>query len=145
MPKGFGYGGESANQEKKNLSKDMPVVKQASWMSKHSISGGSPVAMGGSYKGSAMEMKGGKMKAGKKEDDFDYTPSTPGAGVTGTMVTETVGAGTGKPIYEKGKKGGGFEVKKAGEKLAGGGKVIESKKVGSKGKIQQKVRKVKFS
>ena len=145
MPKGFGYGGESANQEKKNLSKDMPVVKQASWMSKHSISGGSPVAMGGSYKGSAMEMKGGKMKAGKKEDDFDYTPSTPGAGVTGTMVTETVGAGTGKPIYEKGKKGGGFEVKKVGEKLAGGGKVIESKKVGSKGKIQQKVRKVKFS
>jgi len=145
MPKGFGYGGESANQEKKNLSKDMPVVKQASWMSKHSISGGSPVAMGGSYKGSAMEMKGGKMKAGKKEDDFDYTPSTPGAGVTGTMVTETVGAGTGKPVYEKGKKGGGFEVKKAGEKLAGGGKVIESKKVGSKGKIQQKVRKVKFS
>ena len=145
MPKGFGYGGESANQEKKNLSKDMPVVKQASWMSKHSISGGSPIAMGGSYKGSAMEMKGGKMKAGKKEDDFDYTPSTPGAGVTGTMVTETVGAGTGKPIYEKGKKGGGFEVKKAGEKLAGGGKVIESKKVGSKGKIQQKVRKVKFS
>ena len=145
MPKGFGYGGESANQEKKNLSKDMPVVKQASWMSKHSISGGSPVAMGGSYKGSAMEMKGGKMKAGKKEDDFDYTPSTPGAGVTGTMVTETVGAGTGKPVYEKGKKGGGFEVKKSGEKLAGGGKVIESKKVGSKGKIQQKVRKVKFS
>lgn len=145
MPKGFGYGGESANQEKKNLSKDMPVVKQASWMSKHSISGGSPVAMGGSYKGSAMEMKGGKMKAGKKEDDFDYTPSTPGAGVTGTMVTETVGAGTGKPVYEKGKKGGGFEVKKAGEKLAGGGKVLESKKVGSKGKIQQKVRKLKFS
>jgi hypothetical protein len=155
MPKGFGYGGESANQEKKNLSKDMPVVKQASWMSKHSISGGSPVAMGGSYKGSAMEMghdkgsamemKGGKGKAAKKEDDFDYTPSIPGAGVTGTMVTETVGAGTGKPVYEKGKKGGGFEVKKAGEKLAGGGKVLESKKVGSKGKVRQKVRKVKFS
>lgn len=145
MPKGFGYGGESANQEKKNLSKDMPVVKQASWMSKHSISGGSPVAMGGSYKGSAMEMKGGKMKAGKKEDDFDYTPSTPGAGVTGTMVTETVGAGTGKPVYEKGKKGGGFEVKKAGDKLAGGGKVLESKKIGSKGKVKQKVRKLKFS
>lgn len=145
MPKGFGYGGESANQEKKNLSKDMPVVKQASWMSKHSISGGSPVAMGGSYKGSAMEMKGSKGKVAKKEDDFDYTPSISGAGVTGTMVTETVGAGTGKPVYEKGKKGGGFEVKKAGEKLAGGGKVLESKKVGSKGKIQQKVRKVKFS
>ena len=145
MPKGFGYGGESANQEKKNLLKDMPVVKQASWMSKHSISGGSPVAMGGSYKGSAMEMKGGKMKAGKKEDDFDYTPSTPGAGVTGTMVTETVGAGTLKPVYEKGKKGGGFEVKKAGDKLAGGGKVLESKKIGSKGKVRQKVRKLKFS
>lgn len=145
MPKGFGYGGESANQEKKNLNKDMPVVKQASWMSKHSISGGSPVAMGGSYKGSAMEMKGGKGKAAKKEDDFDYTPSTPGAGVTGTMVTETVGAGTGKPVYEKGKKGGGFEVKKAGDKLAGGGKVLESKKIGSKGKVRQKVRKLKFS
>lgn len=145
MPKGFGYGGESANQEKKNLNKDMPVVKQASWMSKHSISGGSPVAMGGSYKGSAMEMKGEKKKVKKEEDDFDYTPSTPGTGVTGTMVTETVGAGTGKPFYEKGKKGGSFEAKKAGDRLAGGGKVIESKKVGSKGKIQQKVRKVKFS
>ena len=146
MPKGFGYGGESANQEKKNLNKDMPVVKQASWMSKHSISGGSPVAMGGSYKGSAMEMKGGKGKVAKKEeDDFDYTPSMPGAGVTGTMVTETVGAGTGKPIYEKGTKYSGYEVKKAGEKLAGGGKVLETKEVGSKKKIQQKVRKLKFS
>ena len=145
MPKGFGYGGESANQEKKNLSKDMPVVKQASWMSKHSISGGSPVAMGGSYKGSAMKMEGGKGKAAKKEDDFDYTPSTPGAGVTGTMVTEILGAGTGKPIYEQRVKGGGYEPKKAGQELAGGGKVIESKKVGSKGKIQQKVRKIKFS
>ena len=145
MPKGFGYGGESANQEKKNLSKDMPVVKQASWMSKHSISGGSPVAMGGSYKGSAMEMEGGKGKAAKKEDDFDYTPSTPGAGVTGTMVTEILGAGTGKPIYEQRVKGGGYEPKKAGQELARGGKVIESKKVGSKGKIQQKVRKIKFS
>ena len=61
------------------------------------------------------------------------------------MVTEIVGAGTGKPVYEKGVKGGKFEAKKAGEKLAGGGKVIESKKVGSKEKIQQKVRKVKFS
>jgi hypothetical protein len=140
MPKGFGYGGESANQEKKNLSKDMPVVKQASWMSKHSISGGSPVAMGGSYKGSAMEMH----KSGH-EDDFDYTPSTPGAGVTGTMVTEILGAGTGKPIYEQRVKGGGYEPKKAGQELARGGKVIESKKVGSKGKIQQKVRKIKFS
>ena len=75
MPKGFGYGGESANQEKKNLNKDMPVVKQASWMSKHSMAAGSPVAMGGSYKGSAMEMhkpghtgdpdpKSGKFKVG---------------------------------------------------------------------------------
>lgn len=81
----------------------------------------------------------------KSDDDFDYTPSTPGAGVTGTMVTETVGAGTGKSVYEKGKKGGGFEAKKAGDKLAGGGKVLESKKVGSKGRIKQKVRKVKFS
>lgn len=71
MPKGFGYGGESANQEKKNLNKDMPVVKQASWMSKHSMAAGSPVAMGGSYKGSPMENgpedpdpKSGKFKVG---------------------------------------------------------------------------------
>ena len=66
MPKGFGYGGESANQEKKNLSKDMPVVKQASWMSKHSISGGSPVAMGGSYKGSAIELDKPDPKSGQR-------------------------------------------------------------------------------
>ena len=145
MPKGFGYGGESANQEKKNLLKDMPVVKQASWMSKHSMAAGSPVNMGGSYKGSPMEMMGGKKKAKKEEDDFDYTPSFPGAGATGTMVTETVGVGTGKPIYEKGKKGGGFEPKKAGDPLVGGGKVLESKKVGSKKKILQKVRALKFS
>jgi hypothetical protein len=82
-------------------------------------------------------------KKKKEEDDFDYTPSMPG--VTGTMVTETVGAGTGKPIYEKGKKGGGFEPKEAGDKLAGEGKVLETKKVGSKKKIQQKVRTLKFS
>ena len=42
MPKGFGYGGESAGQERKNLLKDNPVAKDASggrsWMSKHSKS-----------------------------------------------------------------------------------------------------------
>jgi hypothetical protein len=80
----------------------------------------------------------------KKGDDFDYTPSMPGAGVTGTMVTETVGAGTGKPIYEKGKKSGGFEPKEAGDELSGGGKVLESKKVAPR-KIRQKVRTIKFS
>lgn len=79
----------------------------------------------------------------KKEggDDFDYTPSTPGAGVTGTMVTETVGKGTGKPIYEKGKKSGGFEPKGAGDELAGGGRVLST----SKDKKRQKVRTIKFS
>ena len=59
MPKGFGYGGESANQEKKNLNKDMPVVSRASgnsWMNKHSIAAGSPTQMGGSYKGSAIKL-----------------------------------------------------------------------------------------
>jgi len=74
-------------------------------------------------------------------DDFDYTPSTPGAGVTGTMVTETVGKGTGKSIYEKGKKGGDFEPKKAGDKLAGGGKVLSTSEDGKR----QKVRTIKFS
>ena len=77
----------------------------------------------------------------KKGDDFDYTPSTPGAGVTGTMVTETVGKGTGKPIYEKGKKSGGFEPKETGDKLAGGGKVLST----SKDKKRQKVKTIKFS
>jgi hypothetical protein len=80
-------------------------------------------------------------KKNKKKDDFDFTPSTPGSGVTGTMVTETVGKGTGKPIYEKGKKGGGFEPKKTGDKLAGGGKVLST----SKDKKRQKVRTIKFS
>jgi len=144
MPKGFGYGGESANQEKKNLNKDMPVVKQASWMSKHSIAAGSPVAMGGSYKGSAMEMKGGKKKAKKKEDDFDYTPSIPDFFPTGTMVTETIGAGTGKPFYEKPAAGGGYVPKEVGEPLVGGGKVLESKRVGSRKKVLQKVRALKY-
>lgn len=74
-------------------------------------------------------------------DDFDYTPSTPGAGVTGTMVTETVGKGTGKSVIEKGKQGGGFEPKKAGDKLAGGGKVLSTEAGGKR----QKIRTVKFS
>jgi len=82
----------------------------------------------------------------KSDDDFDYTPSTPGAGVTGTLSTETVGAGTGKPIYEKGDGKGGFVPKKEGDKLAGDNdlKVVSSKKVG-KNKTQQKVQKIKFS
>ena len=46
MPKGFGYGGESAGQERKNLLKDNPVAKDASggrsWMSKHAT----PITMG---------------------------------------------------------------------------------------------------
>ena len=77
----------------------------------------------------------------KKGDDFDYTPSTPGAGVTGTMVTETVGKGTGKPIYEKGKESGGFEPKETGDKLAGGGKVLST----TEDKKRQKVKTIKFS
>ena len=28
MPKGFGYGGESANQERSNLLKDNPVARE---------------------------------------------------------------------------------------------------------------------
>jgi len=77
----------------------------------------------------------------KSDDDFDFTPSTPGAGVTGTMVTETVGQGTGKPIYEKGNESGDFEPKEAGDELAGGGKVLST----TKDKKRQKVRTVKFS
>ncbi len=50
MPKGFGYGGESANQEKSNLLKDNPVARTASgdrpWITKHySSTMGSPVKM----------------------------------------------------------------------------------------------------
>ena len=47
---------ESNSQEKKNLMQDMPIDRIAggagSWMSKHSLSAGSPVHKGGSYKGS---------------------------------------------------------------------------------------------
>ena len=79
----------------------------------------------------------------KKEggDDFDYTPTMPGAGVTGTMVTETVGKGTGKSYYEKGTKDGDFVPKEAGDELADGGKVLSTSKDGKR----QKVRTVKFS
>ena len=39
MPKGFGYGGESANQERSNLLKDNPVARTAGgdrpWISRH--------------------------------------------------------------------------------------------------------------
>ena len=51
MPKGFGYGGESANQERKNLLKDNPVARDASggrpWIAKHFKSTmGSAIKMG---------------------------------------------------------------------------------------------------
>ena len=50
MPKGFGYGGESANQERSNLLKDNPVAKDASggrpWISKHFKSSMSPLKEG---------------------------------------------------------------------------------------------------
>ncbi len=50
MPKGFGYGGESANQEKSNLLKDNPIARTAAgdrpWITKHySSTMGSPVKM----------------------------------------------------------------------------------------------------
>lgn len=90
--------------------------------------------------GTPVKKVGGKNKK-SDDDDFDYTPSTPGAGVTGTMVTETVGKGTGKPIYEKGTKSGRFTPKEEGDKLAGGGEVLET----SAGGKRQKVRTVKFS
>jgi len=89
--------------------------------------------------GSPMNNPDDPDKKKKEGDDFDYTPSMPG--VTGTMVTETVGQGTLKPIYEKGKKSGGFEPKEAGDELAGGGKVLST----SKDKKRQKVRTIKFS
>ena len=50
MPKGFGYGGESANQERSNLLKDNPVARDASggrpWISKHFQSSMSPLKEG---------------------------------------------------------------------------------------------------
>jgi len=101
MPKGFGYGGESANQEKKNLNKDMPVVKQASWMSKHSMAAGSPVAMGGSYKGSAMEMhKPGHIdpKSGQKLSGSERRNIQEGINVKSPKI---------KALYEEYKKTGG--------------------------------------
>ena len=98
MPKGFGYGGESANQEKKNLSKDMPVVKQASWMSKHSISGGSPVAMGGSYKGSAIKLHepGHKPDPKSGQDQFKI-----GASGRPVAVRESLSGGFIQPDAEE--------------------------------------------
>jgi len=57
MPKGFGYGGESANQERKNLLKDNPVVRDASggrpWIAKHFKSSMSPLKDG--HEGSPAE------------------------------------------------------------------------------------------
>lgn len=78
MPKGFGYGGESANQEKKNLNKDMPVVSRASgnsWMNKHSIAAGSPIGMGGSYKGSAIKLHKPGHGPDPKSGQFKKGPS----------------------------------------------------------------------
>ncbi len=51
MPKGFGYGGESANQEKSNLLKDNPIARTAAgdrpWITKHYNSTmGSAIKMG---------------------------------------------------------------------------------------------------
>ena len=50
MTKGFGYGGESANQERSNLLKDNPVARDASggrpWISKHFQSSMSPLKEG---------------------------------------------------------------------------------------------------
>ncbi len=51
MPKGFGYGGESANQEKSNLLKDNPIARTAAgdrpWITKHySSTMGSAIKMG---------------------------------------------------------------------------------------------------
>tara|TARA_B110000444_G_scaffold250136_1_gene276084 strand:- start:504 stop:1541 length:1038 start_codon:yes stop_codon:yes gene_type:complete len=45
---------ESNKQEKSNLLNDNPIARRAggSWMSKHSVAGGSPLHKGGSYKGS---------------------------------------------------------------------------------------------
>lgn len=72
MPKGFGYGGESAGQERKNLLKDNPVAKDASggrsWMSKHSQSAlrmDKPTPLKGHHSGdSAMKKYGAPMEKG---------------------------------------------------------------------------------
>ena len=68
MPKGFGYGGESAGQERKNLLKDNPVAKDASggrsWMSKHSKSAlrmDKPTPLKGHHSDSAMKKYGDSM------------------------------------------------------------------------------------
>jgi|TARA_B110000305_G_scaffold212369_1_gene247440 hypothetical protein len=54
---------ESNSQEKKNLMQDMPIDRIAggggSWMSKHSMSAGSPAHKGGSYKGSPAHQEEG--------------------------------------------------------------------------------------
>ena len=74
---------ESNSQEKKNLMQDMPIDRIAggggSWMSKHSMSAGSPAHKGGSYKGSpAHQEEGGyavysdrKNKDGVSQVDID--------------------------------------------------------------------------
>jgi len=88
MPKGFGYGGESANQEKKNLNKDMPVVSRASgnsWMNKHSVAAGSPIGMGGSYKGSAIKLhEPGHKSDPKSGSQFKIGPSGRPVGIRET-------------------------------------------------------------
>ena len=76
-------------------------------------------------------------KKSKTKDDFDYTPSIPGSGVTGTMETRNLGYGTGRPtVFD-----GNWAVKKAGQRLNGGGTVLESNPVpGRRGQFTQKVR-----
>ena len=75
MPKGFGYGGESAKQERKDLLQDNPVAKDASggrsWMSKHSKSGiGSAMKMNHLSPASKLDpMHNGK--PGVQKEDFD--------------------------------------------------------------------------
>ena len=82
MPKGFGYGGESAGQERKNLLKDNPVAKDASggrsWMSKHSKSAlrmDKPAPLKSHHPGSAMEK--GYDSAMKKYGDSMAKMHTP--------------------------------------------------------------------
>ena len=90
MPKGFGYGGESANQERSNLLHDNPVARDASggrpWISKHFKSSMSPLSKhdgkefgdegfmdthfkSGKPRNSAATMKEGEAPRPKKEKD----------------------------------------------------------------------------
>ena len=82
MPKGFGYGGESANQEKSNLLKDNPVARTAAgdrpWISRHyrsTMSSAKPSPMNEGHEGGENETSPAMDKGHGKNFTDEHFPS----------------------------------------------------------------------